>query len=176
MSARIFGQEIRALIDNGATRRFISPATVTKCGLAAESHNTFLELGDGKQVLSRGRAADVPIVTTSYSVKTELIVINLLHDMAVVLGMTWLKEADPLIRWSTRIVYIQDSTSSFQGVAGQWLDKQVKTGIVKVLSTNEHLESLRQSSNIASLEILKSPKFWVLRKKETQNSWRSSRA
>ena len=52
--ARIFGHEIRALIDNGATRNFISPSGVTQCGLEVESHNTFLELGDGKKVLSRG--------------------------------------------------------------------------------------------------------------------------
>ena len=88
--ARIFGQEIRALIDSGATRCFISPAGVTKCGLNVEAHNTFLELGDGKKVLSRGRAIDVPIVTASYSAKTDLTVSNLLHGVDVVLGMTWL--------------------------------------------------------------------------------------
>ena len=31
--ARIFGQEIRALIDSGASRNFISPTGVTRCGL-----------------------------------------------------------------------------------------------------------------------------------------------
>ena len=64
--ARIFGREIRALIDSGATRNFISPAGVTQCGLTVESHNTFLELGDGKKVLSRGRAVDVPVVTSGF--------------------------------------------------------------------------------------------------------------
>ena len=38
------------------------------------------------------------------------------------------------------------------------------------------LQSLKQPSEIASLEILKSPKFWAVRKTDTQNSWRSSRA
>ena len=51
--ARIFGHEIRSLIDNGAARNFISQAGVTKCGLKVEPHNTFLELGDGTKVLSR---------------------------------------------------------------------------------------------------------------------------
>ena len=71
-------------------------------------------------------------------------------------------------------MYILDSLSSFQRIMGQWLDKQVKVGTVKVLSTNEELESLSQPSNIASLEILKSPKFWAVKTTETQNSWRSS--
>ena len=99
--ARIFGQEVRALIDSGATRCFISPAGVTRCGLSVESHHTFLELGDGKKVLSRGRAVDVPVVTSGYTVKMNLTVSRLLHGMDVVLGMTWLKAADPIIRWST---------------------------------------------------------------------------
>ena len=173
---RIFGQEVRALIDSGATRCFISPAGVTRCGLAVESHHTFLELGDGKKVLSRGRAVDVPVVTSGYAVKLNLTVSRLLHGVDVVLGMTWLKAADPIIRWSTGQIYIPDSISSFQSIVGQWIDKQVKTGTVKVLSTNEQLESLKQPSNAASIEILKSPHFWAVKKTAAQNSWRSSHA
>ena len=172
---RIFGQEVRALIDSGATRCFISPAGVTRCGLAVESHHTFLELGDGKKVLSRGRAVDVPVVTSGYAVKINLTVSRLLHGVDVVLGLTWLKVADPIIRWSTGQIYIPDSISSFQRIMGQWMDKQVKTGTVKVLSTNEDLESLKQPSETASLEILQNPKFWARRTTDTQNSWRSSR-
>ena len=172
----IFGHEIRALIDSGATRCFISPAGVTQCGLTVESHNTFLELGDGKKVLSRGRAVHVPVITSGYTMRTNLTVSNLLHGVDIVLEMTWLKVADPLIRWSTGQVYIPNSISSFQRITGQWLNKQVKVGTVKVLSTNEELESLKQPSNIASLEILKATNFWVVKTTETQNSWRSSRA
>ena len=174
--ARIFGHEICALIDGGATRIFISPARVLQCGLTVESHNTFLELGDGKKVLSRGRAVDVPVVTSGYTMRTNLIVSNLLHGVDLVLRMTWPKVTDPLIHWSTRHVYIPDSISSFQRIMGQWLDKQVKVGTIKVFSTNEQLESMKQPSNIASLEILESPKFWAVKTTETQNSWKSSHA
>ena len=121
--ARIFGQELRALIDSGASRNFISPAGVTQCGLTVEAHNTFLELGDGNKVLSRGRAVDVPVVTSGYEMKTNLTVSNLLHGVDIVLGMTWLKVADPLIRWSTRQMFIPDSVSSYQRIIGQWLGK-----------------------------------------------------
>ena len=173
--ARIFGREIRALIDSGATRNFISPAGVTQCGLTVESHNTFLELGDGKKVLSRGRAVDVPVVTSGFEMKTDLTVCSLLHGVDLVLGMTWLKVADPLIRWSTGQMFIPDSISSFQRIMGQWLDKQVKIGTVRVLSTHEDFESLKQPSNAASIEVLKNPKFWAITQ-ESPNSWRSSRA
>ena len=48
----------------------------------------------------------------------------------------------------------------------EWLDKQVKIGTVKVLSMKEELESLKQPSNIASIEILKSLAFWAVRSME----------
>ena len=73
-------------------------------------------------------------------------------------------------------MYIPDSISSFQRIMGQWLDKQVKVGTVRVLSTNDQLESLKQPSETASIEMLKSPKFWAVKTTETQNSWRSSHA
>ena len=81
-----------------------------------------------------------------------------------------------MIRWSTGHIYIPDSVSSFQKIMGQWLEKQVKVGTVKVLSTNEELKSLKQPSNTASIEILKSPTFWANRSTIAQNSWRSSHA
>ena len=173
VKARIFGHKIRELIDNGAMRNFISPAAVTKCGFKVESHNTFLELGDGMRVLSKGLSVDVPIVTTGYSQKTELTVCSLLHDVDLVLGMTWLVEAEPLIRWSTDTVYMPDCISSLQRIMGDSLDKQVKVGTVKALSINEELESLGKPSNAASLKTLKSPTFWAVKAEKTQNFARS---
>ena len=130
----------------------------------------------GRRCYYRDELSTYPSVTSGYAMRTNLTVSTLLHGVDLVLGMTWLKVADPLIRWSTGQVYIPDSISSFQRIIGQWLDKHVKVGTVKVLSTNEELESLRQPSNIASLQILKSPKFWAVKTTETQNSWRSSHA
>ena len=57
---------------------------MTKCDLNVESHNTFLELADGKNVLSSGRAVDVPVVTTDYALKTDLTVSNLFNIVDVV--------------------------------------------------------------------------------------------
>ena len=59
---------------------------------------------------------------------------------------------------------------------GEWIDQQVKVGTAKVLSTNEELESLRQSSNTAPLKILKFPKFWAVKTEKSQKCWRSLEA
>ena len=138
--AWVFGHEIRVLIDSSATRNFISLASVTKCGLKVESHDTFLELGDYTKMLSGGYAVNIPILTASYLMKTNSMVCSLLHEVDLVLDMTWLVEVNPLIFWSIGTVYLPNSISSFQKIMGDWLDKQVKVGTVKVLSTNDDLE------------------------------------
>ena len=89
-------------------------------------------------MLLQGWAVDVLIITSGYSMKTNLTVSNLLHGVDVVLGMTCLKAANPLMRYSTGTVFLANFVSSFQRIVGQWLDKHVKVGTVKVLSTNRN--------------------------------------
>ena len=50
--ARINGHLVRALIDSGATRCFVTPACVATVGLVGKSQDTFLELGNGQKFLS----------------------------------------------------------------------------------------------------------------------------
>ena len=89
--ARIYGQNVRVLIDSGATRCFVTPTYVTVCGLKAKPGDVFLELGNGEKFLSRGFIPDVPIVTAGLTVKLGLTVANLLHEVDLMLGMTWLQ-------------------------------------------------------------------------------------
>ena len=74
---------------------------------------------------------DVLVVIAGYLMKTDLTVRSILHEVDLVLGMTWLVTADPLIQWSISIVYLPDFGSSFQKIMGEWIDKQVKVGTVK---------------------------------------------
>ena len=61
--ARINGHLVRALINSGATRCFVTPACVTAVGLKGTPKDVFLELGNGQKYLSRGFVPDVPVVT-----------------------------------------------------------------------------------------------------------------
>ena len=49
---RIYGKTMRALIDNGATRCFITPTCVAIVGLKGTPRDIFLELGNGEKYLS----------------------------------------------------------------------------------------------------------------------------
>ena len=44
VSTKIYGHTVKALIDSGATRCFVTPACVMTCGLKAKPRGVFLEL------------------------------------------------------------------------------------------------------------------------------------
>ena len=93
----IHGHEYRALIDSGATRSFISPACITETGMKTRKNNTFLELGNGSKVLSKFEAMDIPVVMAGRTFKIDFTVSDLLYDVDIVLGITWLQEHNPLV-------------------------------------------------------------------------------
>ena len=71
VSTKIYGHTVKALIDSGTTRCFVTPACVTTCRLKAKPCDVFLELGNGEKFLSRGFIPDIPIVTTGLTVKNR---------------------------------------------------------------------------------------------------------
>ena len=84
---RIYGKVFRALVDGGASRCFISSEVVQMAQLQWEPHDTFLELGNGERILSRGRVTNVPIVTGNHCTRCNLTVTSLLHQVDLVLGV-----------------------------------------------------------------------------------------
>ena len=61
VQVRIYGKVFRALVDRGASRCFVSPEGVQTAQLQWESHDIFLELGNGERILSRGPVTNVPL-------------------------------------------------------------------------------------------------------------------
>ena len=105
---------MRALIDSGATRSFVTPACVIAVGLKGQPRDTFLELGNGEKFLSRGYVPDVPVVTAGLTVKIRLTVTNLLHEVDLVLGINWLQLVNPVVDWSgARLICAQCSPNHF---------------------------------------------------------------
>ena len=47
---KIYGKEVKTLIDSGATRCFVTPSCVTKVGLKGLHRDVFLELGNGQLI------------------------------------------------------------------------------------------------------------------------------
>ena len=103
VSASIYGKSVRALIDNGATKCFVTPTCVTAVGLKGTPRDVFLELGNGEKYLSRGYVPEVLEVAAGLTVKIGLTITNLLHEVDLVLGINWLQLVNPVL---TRAVHI----------------------------------------------------------------------
>ena len=97
VTASVYGHPVRALIDSGATRCFVSSSALLPLGLQTVKDYTFLELGDGQKILSKGRADSVPVVTADVTVRMDLTITSLLHDVDLILGINWLQAVNPLI-------------------------------------------------------------------------------
>ena len=96
--ARINCKLFSALIDNGATRCFVTQECCTVAGLTCIPQDTFLELGNGARALSRGLVPGAPITLAGVTTKTDLTVSRLLHNVGIVLGINWLKSINPVYR------------------------------------------------------------------------------
>ena len=164
VTARINGHSVRALIDSGATRCFVTPAYVTAVGLKGQPQDTFLELGNGQKYLSRGFVPDVPVVTTGLTVSIGLTVTSLLHEVDLVLGINWLQLVSPVIDWSSGKIYLPNSVHTAL-LQGDWLAGHVKSGTVTVLAGEEQLKSMNDAETQKKISILKCPRFWRSTKK-----------
>ena len=49
---KVYGKEVKSLIDSGATRCFVTPSCTTRVGFKGISQDTFVELGNGQKYLS----------------------------------------------------------------------------------------------------------------------------
>ena len=152
----IKGKICKALIDSGATRSFVSPSCMTVAGLQGKRSDTFLELGNGQRVLSRGYVPEVPVILSGHTSTVDMTVTSLLHDVDVVLGMTWLKSVRPIIDWFSGEVYIPNSVSTSL-IHGEWLQAAVKSGTVAVLSSSEKLKELKDDRLREGLSMIKTP-------------------
>ena len=166
----IKGKVCKALIDSGATRCFVSPSCMTVAGLQGKRSDTFLELGNGQRVLSRGYVPEVPVTLSGHTSTVDMTVTSLLHDVDVVLGVTWLKSVRPIIDWFSGEVYIPDSVSTSL-IHGEWLQAAVKAGTVIVLSSSEKLKELQDERVREGLSIIKTPQFWQMKKVESERLW-----
>ena len=136
VTARINGHPIRALINSGATRCFVTLACVTVVGLKGQPQDTFLELGNGQKYLSRGFVPDVIVVNAGLTVRVGLTVTSLLHEVDLVLGINWLQLVSPVIDWSSGKVYFPNAVHTAL-LQGDWLAGHMKAGTVTVLVGEE---------------------------------------
>ena len=167
VTVRVFGKEMKALIDSGASRCFISPTAVVKGGLHSVYDKTVLELADGRRVLSEGKVPHCLINIASSSVKVDCTVSPLMRGIDLILGANWLQLVNPLIDWSIpRLLFpAKDSNGVIEGT---WLQKRFRIGQVNVLK-NIDTESRLSDEGSKDLSVLRCPTFWSYAR--SSHSW-----
>ena len=66
----------------------------------------FLEVGNGERVLSWVLVTNVPVGTAEFCTRSNLTVSTVLHQVDLVLGVSWLKVANPLIDRRNGVWYL----------------------------------------------------------------------
>ena len=100
----------------------------------------------------------------------DLIVTTLLHNVDVVLGITWLKTVRPVIDWISGEIYIPNSVSILL-VHGEWLQAAIKAGTIQVVSSNEQLQEFSNEHVQKGLSIIRTPQFWQRKEDEKKRLW-----
>ena len=169
---RVNGQLCQGLVDSGATRSFISIGTVTKYQMECQAEDTFLELGNGEKILSKGKVKDAHVVTGGVSGKFDLTVTKLLHQVDVVLGLNWLQTINPVIDWKSSKLYFPASVGTSM-LIGQWVN-DVAIQTVKILLVGEELEVLKNKDIQKQIAVIRTPTFWDY--KTARKEWRQVKA
>ena len=135
----------------------MSPDIQLAAGINCTASNTFLELADGTQILSAGKAPAVLFSIGVNSFRMDFTVTKLLHGVDLVLGMNWLQRINPLIDWTIPRMLLE-SDNHMSAVRGQWIASSESPGTVKVIQDAD-LDTMRDPSFCSSLEILQTPTF-----------------
>ena len=151
----MYGRSYTALIDSGASRCYASPETVDCLDVRCTPELVHLELADGSKIRSTQKIQGVMCTVGKNICKVDFTVTKLLHDVDLVLGMTWLQQWNPLVDWVHQVMYIR-TEKGWDKIRGLFLDSEHAIGTVKILD-DYLLASLERAPDF---EILKTPQFW----------------
>ena len=97
VTAMINGTPVRALVDSGASRSFVSDELKLRPPLTFVGAYSSLELANGETIVSTGRAPNVLVCIGEVQCRIDLTAIPLMDGISVILGKDWLDMLNPLI-------------------------------------------------------------------------------
>ena len=113
----IHGTPVRALVDSGASRSFVSDELKLRPPLHFVGAYSSLELANGETIVSTGMAPQVLVSIGDVQCRVNLTAIPLMDGISVILGKDWLDTLNPLIDWRSNTVYLRlgDKLQKVQG-------------------------------------------------------------
>ena len=165
----INGTPVRALVDSGASRSFVSDELKLRPPLSFVGAYSSLELANGETIVSTGMAPRVLVSIGDVQCRVNLTSIPLMDGISVILGKDWLDTLNPLIDWRSNTVYLRVG-DKLHKVQGQGSSQAQPSGIKdKGLSGLRDAFGLLQKGASTDLVFgkwgeayskLASPQFW----------------
>jgi hypothetical protein len=114
LPASISSHPVTILIDSGSTGNFISNQLVDLQRINTQQANrpTEVTLADGSKQLTNRIARNVNVKIKGYEEQIDLMVLTL-NGYDAILGMPWLKHANPHINWKEQTVCVTTPTGKF---------------------------------------------------------------
>ena len=166
LTVSIFGRQLVALVDSGASRCYISPEIVTSLGLKTSPALVHLELEDGSKIQSTQQVQGVRCTMGNLVCRLDFTVTKLLHQVDLVLRVNWLESWNVVIDWSKQTVNIWTG-SQWEQLCSRLLGEEHQIGTVKIFT---YMESVADHS--MDFTILRQPKFWTYA--ASANAWTHS--
>ena len=136
---------------------------MTSIGLQGKRSDTFFEHGNGQGILLGGHVPGSPVTIVGLKPAKDLTMMKLLREADVVLGMIWLQPILLLIDWRTAKICVLGCVSTSL-IFGEWLQATVKAWTLKVLSSKEYLNELKNESIRASSSIIQTLQIWMVKR------------
>ena len=179
----INGTPVRALVDSGASRSFVSDELKLRPPLQFVGAYSSLELANGETIVSTGVAPQVLVCIGEVQCRVNLTAIPLMDGISIILGKDWLDMLNPLIDWRSNTVYLRVGEKLYK-VQGQDSRTVKPSGIKdRGLSGLQNSFSVLQQGNSTNLAFgqwgelyskLASPQFWEYC--ATSSTWKSTKA
>ena len=103
----INGTPVRALVDSGASRSFVSDELKLRPPPRFVGAYSSLELANGETIVSTGVAPHVLVSIGEVQCRVNLTAIPLMDGISIILGKDWLDMLNPLIDWRSNTVYLR---------------------------------------------------------------------
>lgn len=101
-------KSFRALIDSGASHVFMSKECAKIIDLKCSQVKSSVTLADGSQItndIDLTESFTMNIAHLKYTI--EAVVLSQLNGIDIILGMSWLRSADPTVQWSKARLHLQ---------------------------------------------------------------------
>ena len=92
------------------------------------------------------------------------------------LGVSWLKQVNPLIDWNAGAMYLCSNEFPQSFLYGQWLESACKIGTVSIIDFSDQLEAQKRPEIQKQISAIHNSCFWQYGSVKSANSWASSTA